>query len=216
MAAGYRSGGVDFDQMFEPGALANWGFRRAGGGPTQYAPRNGIAPRPNTGYRNPNGTDVANDWLPLGSAPPVPGFNGRSYSASAIAPTSSQGTTSATVALIMLADGTWIARRTLAGAGSASGTTTIETGTWLPAGQSPGNFTIRFAPTTDPQITIGNEAPTDVPLSTQRSMSVTAAVPSNSTESRSGTSTVTTYLTRVGAGTTIATFTLGVSAIGWQ
>lgn len=218
MAAGYRSGGVDFDQMFEPGALANWGFRRAGGGPTQYAPRNGIPPRPNTGYRNPNGTDVSNDWLPLGSAPPMPGFNGRSYSASALAPTNQTGNTSATVTLTLNTNGTWIATRSIAGGGGGTnGTFTIESGTWLPSGASVSDFSVLFTYSGDTsQTTVNNGASSSVGFGTNRAFSLNATVLANSIQNNSGVITLYVHLTRNGAGTTIAQVTLGASAVGWQ
>lgn len=218
MATGYRvAGGVDFDQLFEPGGLAIWGFRRAGGGPCQFAPRSGLPPRPNTGYRQSNGLDVSDAWLPVGSAPPMPGFNGRSYAANALAPTNQTGTTSATIRLEMLSNGNWQVSRSIAGSGGGNGTTVIETGTWLPAGQSAGEYLVAFTYSGDTsQAQVGNGAPTSEWLSTTRSFGLTTSVRANSIEHNQSQITLYVHLTRNGAGTTIAFTNLASSAVGWQ
>lgn len=214
MAAGYRNAaGVDFDDLFEAGATAATNFRRSDGTALRYAARGTVPKGPNVGYRLANGTDLSNLWLPKGSAPPVPGFNGATYEGFAAAPSGATGTTSATVRLTFLPDGTWVVDRTIAGSATGNGVTTLATGTWLPAGQSASNYTVRFAATGSGG-TESNGATTAQAITAARTFSLQASVNSATTNLQVASRTVTASLTRTGAGTSAATCTLDVEAQG--
>lgn len=213
MASGYRnSAGVDFDNLFEPGAVTAPGFRRSDGSLLAYAARGSVPKGPNVGFRDAGGSDLSNLWLPVGSGPPAPGFAGKSYSANAIAPTGATGTTSGTVTLSLSPDGTWRAERALANA-VTPGTTVLESGTWLPAGQSAADYTIQFTPSAGTgNGTVTNGAASPMSLAQFRSIALRCSVGATSGQDLSDSRAVNFVLARTGGGASSGVFTLTASA----
>ena len=216
MVVGYRnSAGVDFDNLFQPGSTQAPGFRKSDGTNLRYAPRGTTTKIPNVGYRDDSGSDLSNLWMAKGLAPPVPGFDGKTYATSAQAPTGQTGNTSATLRLTMNANGTWQITSTRSGSFN-NGTTTLDSGTWLPAGGSAADYTVRFAFTGGTgQGTTGNSAPTDSVLTTTRSASLEVSVPAASATDLSDNRGLTAVLTRVGGGSSTALCSISVSAVGY-
>lgn len=212
MASGYsNAAGVDFDDLFQPGTVAAPQFERSNGMALQYAARGSVAKIPNVGYQDSSGTDLSELWLPAGAAPPVPGFDGASYSALAVA-LPGPGNTTATLLLRMSNDGTWDVTRTLAGTDN-SGDTTLASGTWLPAGGSVSDYAVRFDVSAGTGLgVVSNGAPTNASLSTTRTVSLAVSVPSSSLDDKQDTRTVTATLLRTGAGASAATCQLSCTA----
>lgn len=214
MTSGYRNAaGVDFDSLFQAGTVAATGFRRAGGGTLQYAARGSATKVADVGFRTAAGVDLSELWLPLGAAPPVPGFNGETYVHVAQAPSGGTATVSSTVTLQMNSNGTWAVIGTRSGS-TNPGTTTLASGTWLPSGQSAADYTIQFIETAGGGGSVVNGASTAQVLSTSRSFQVTCAVDGSSTNIESGSRTISAQLVRIGAGGSAATVTLTATAIG--
>ncbi|HHA2841072.1 TPA: hypothetical protein ACOD94_000835 [Stenotrophomonas maltophilia] len=95
MPSGYRSSGVDFDDLFDPyveGPLAQDSGRRIGGGDLsrRYAHIQYGSKRADVGHRI-NGMDVSNLWAARGTASYRPPFHGKDYSAGNGAKTNSFG-----------------------------------------------------------------------------------------------------------------------------
>lgn len=70
MATGYRSGGVDFDDLFDPDVMGSGpavAGMRSGGAPLKYAALSYGSKRADVGYRQ-NGHDVSNLWAAKGTA----------------------------------------------------------------------------------------------------------------------------------------------------
>jgi hypothetical protein len=217
MPTGYRnSAGVDFEDLFEAGSTGAPGFRLSSGSNLAFAARGSAAKIADVGFRDSAGSDLSNLWLPKGSAPPVLGFNGQSYSAEAFAPTDFMGTTSGTLTLNMLANGTWSIVRNISGSGTGNGTTTLASGTWLPSGQSASNYEVQFNASGSGNATISNGAPSYANLGTNRSITLTASVPSASAQFQGGVRSITALLRAIGASASGSTCTFTVGAQGWQ
>lgn len=70
MASGYRSGGVDFDDLFDPDVMGDGPSAaglRSGGTPLKYAALAYGSKRADVGYRQ-GGSDVSNLWAAKGTA----------------------------------------------------------------------------------------------------------------------------------------------------
>lgn len=216
MAVGYRnSAGVDFDDLFQPGTTQATGFRKSDGADLRYEPRGTTAKIPDVGYRDSLGSDLSNLWMAKGLAPPVPGFDGKTYRSSASAPTGATGNTSAEIRLTMNFDGTWAVRAVRVNAVDA-GTVILASGVWLPAGASPGDFTVQYAVgsgTGEGIVTNGAAVPSS--LSSSRTVSLTSVVLSASSNVTADERYVTTTLTRVGGGSSTALTLIGASAAGF-
>lgn len=144
MAAGYRSGGVDFDDLFDPDVMGDGPSAaglRSGGVPLKYAARAYGAKRADVGYRQ-GGTDVSNLWAAKGTAQYViPGLDGKVLSAIDQAFTAQQDVF-AEVSVTLTAAGAWqVAGQTSQGSASQPAPTS---GTWLPSGQSGADYDVRF------------------------------------------------------------------------
>lgn len=101
MPSGYRSGGMDFDDLFQPyagGAASIASGLRVGGVDLnqRYAPIQGGAKRADVGYRV-GGVDVSNLWAAKGTASSGLAINGKSYTAK---PTTAGAVSSATLQFI--------------------------------------------------------------------------------------------------------------------
>lgn len=212
MPSGARFNGVDFDDIFEPGAVvASSSLIRRGGGPLQYAARGSVPKYQNVGLRV-GGSDVSNLWLPKGSAPPTPGFDGQTYAVKALALLQATGNTSAQVWLRLRPDGTWIAEGEQQNSANP-GLRTLASGVWLPAGHTAADYTVQFTVATGSGTgAITNGAPIPSSLSTERSVSLRSEVGAQSGQIADATRPVNVILTRVGGGSTGASITLETEA----
>lgn len=216
MAVGYRNNaGFDFDALFQPGDLQAPGFRKADGTNLRYAARGATPKITDVGYRDALGSDLSNLWMAKGLAPPVPGFDGKTYNAMAQAPAGQVGDVAARVRLVMNQNGTWQITSTRTGS-TNNGTTTLDSGVWLPAGSSAADFTVRYTLTGGTGYgTVVNTAPSDTPLTSAQTASLTVAVPASSelfTDER----TLTVVLTRVGGASATAVCYFSASAVGFN
>lgn len=217
MAVGYRnSAGTDFDTLFQPGTTQAAGFRKTDGTNLRYAPRGTTPKVPDVGYRDENGSDLSNLWMARQTAPPPPGFNGGFYDCQAQAPTNQTGSTSASLLIVMRPTGVWEVIASKVGA-FGEGTEVLASGIWLPTGTTAGQYTVRFAVDAGTgQGTVSNSAPAATSLASTQSVQLEALVPASSSQIRTDMRTVTTTLTRVGSGSSVATTSLSVSAAGWR
>ncbi|WP_157836428.1 hypothetical protein [Xanthomonas sp. SHU 308] len=140
MTAGYRSGGVDFDDLFDPyvqGDFARDCGMRSGGIDLsrRYAPIAFGGKRADVGYRS-GGVDVSNLWAAKGTARYSLGFDGRSYQRGITALSGQTGTITASISLSLGSDGRWVV--------DGTGTGSTESGSWLPPGSNAGDFEVQF------------------------------------------------------------------------
>ncbi|MCU1000760.1 MULTISPECIES: hypothetical protein [Stenotrophomonas] len=218
MASGYRSSGIDFDDLFDPyveGPMAQDSGRRVGGTDLsrRYAHIQYGSKRADVGYRV-GGMDVSNLWAARGSATYRLPFHGQAFSASNGAKTNSSGSASASISIDMLSDGNYSIRRSVNGGGNSSNTV-VASGRWLPAGANPSEYDVRFSAGNPGAASFGTSAPSFVSLATSRSASVSISVPAASTSYERAAVAVNVHLRRAGGNEQISTFTASVSASGW-
>lgn len=206
MPSGYRSGGVDFDDLFDPfvqGPTSVATGRRIAGVDLsyRYAHIQYGAKRADVGYRV-NGTDLSNLWAAKGTAVYSLPINGREY-------TRSRGRGGASLAFNMLSNGTYSIVNDLG--------TVLDSGSWLPAGDAVASYSCKFSQsgfTNGLDIgggndTYTNEAPAASALTTSRSFTAGAvATTINTNASNIGTVTMQLYKSGVLRSTTSISFQL--------
>ncbi|WP_165710231.1 hypothetical protein [Stenotrophomonas maltophilia] len=218
MPSGYRSSGVDFDDLFDPyveGPLAQDSGRRIGGGDLsrRYAHIQYGSKRADVGHRI-NGMDVSNLWAARGSATYRLPFHGKGYSASNGAKTNSTGSVSATVSILMYADGTYAIRTGVAGGGNG-GSSVAASGQWLPAGASVSEYEVQITGSSPAKASFSTSAPSFVPASAAPSAGVSISVPARSASYESDSISISVALRRAGGIAQVSTFSASVSASGW-
>lgn len=212
MAKGIRSGGYDFDDLFDPDVIGDGPSvpnLRSGGAPLRYAALKYGQRRGDVGYRQ-DGVDVANFWAAKGTAIYKLGFDGILISAANGAKTNSTGNTNATALLWMHANGTWEARRSATGGGNNSNTV-VASGTWIDPGAGVGEYLVLFEQLSGSAVSgLGW-----YDLTASRAASLGVSVPSQSTEFVEQSATVKATLRRNGIDIRTAVFTLSAQANGW-
>ena len=112
-------------------------------------------------------------------------------------------------------NGTWQITSTRSGSFN-NGTTTLDSGTWLPAGGSAADYTVRYAFTGGTgQGTTVNSAPSDTALTATQTASLNVTVPAASAGDLTDGRGLTAVLTRVGGGSSTALCSVNVSAVGY-
>ncbi|HGM6067442.1 TPA: hypothetical protein ACKP39_004329 [Stenotrophomonas maltophilia] len=218
MASGYRSGGTDFDDLFDPyveGPLAQDSGRRVGGTDLsrRYAHIQYGSKRADVGHRI-GGMDVSNLWAARGSASYRLPFHGQGYSAGNSAKTNSSGSASASISIDMLSDGNYSIRRSITGGGNNSNSV-LASGRWLPGGASASDYDVQFSSGSPGAANFGTSAPSFVSLASPQSARVSINVPAKSTSYESASVAVNVHLRRAGGNAQVSTFTASVSASGW-
>ncbi|MDV3513152.1 hypothetical protein [Stenotrophomonas sp. C1657] len=218
MASGYRSAGVDFDDLFDPyleGPVAQDCGLRVGGTDLsrRYAHIQYGSKRGDVGYRV-GGMDVSNLWAARGSATYRLPFHGQGYSAGNGAKTNSTGTVSATVSILMSADGSYSIRTGIAGGGNG-GNSVVASGQWLPAGASVSEYEIQITGSSPTKASFSTSAPSFVPASAAPSAGVSISVPAKSASYESDSVSISVALRRAGGNAQVSTFIASVSASGW-
>ena len=181
MPVGLRFNGLDFDDLFDPGALvASPLLKRADGGPLQYAARGAVPKRADVGLRV-DGSDVSNLWLPKGSAPPplpIPAVN-----AIAGAKTGTSGNVTARIVVTIANGGTYSVNTEYVNANETGAV--IASGTWVLAGTTVGDYEVQFVGTSAAPGVVSNDAPSYVSCTTSRTFTFSVSVPAASTQNRS-------------------------------
>lgn len=160
MASGYRSGGVDFDDLFDPyvsGTKSIITGRRVNGVDLRdrYAPLSVGSKRANVGHRV-GGVDVSNLWAAKGTAQySIAGLQGKVLSAVGSALTSGTSA-SAVVSVSIRNDGTW----SVSGGNNLGNVpqSSPTSGTWVRPGASPADFDFRLRVTSTGDATATNSA----------------------------------------------------------
>lgn len=218
MASGYSSSDVDLDELFDPyveGPFANDSGLRLGGSDLsrRYAHIQYGSKRGDVGYCV-GGTDVSNLWAARGSATYRLPFHGQGYSAGNGAKTNSTGTVSATVSILMSADGSYSIRTGIAGGGNG-GNSVVASGQWLPAGASVSEYEIQITGSSPTKASFSTSAPSFVPASAAPSAGVSISVPAQSANYESDSVSISVALRRAGGNAQVSTFSASVSASGW-
>ena len=218
MASGYRSAGVDFDDLFDPyveGPTAQDCGLRVGGTDLsrRYAHIQYGSKRGDVGYRV-GGMDVTNLWAARGSASYRLPFHGQGYSAGNSAKTDSSGSASASVSIDMLSDGNYSIRRSVTGGGNNSNTV-VASGRWLPAGASASEYDVQFSVSNQGAAYFSNSAPSFASLASTQSAGVSISVPARSTSFESASTSINVHLRRAGGNAQVSSFSASVSASGW-
>jgi hypothetical protein len=134
--SGYRTNGIDFDDIFDPDVI--------GDGPTAGLSVNGVPIKyAHIQYGSKHadviytyaGSDVTNRWAAKGTAVYALPINNGQYTAN------SQTRGTARIRFALLADGTYQVRRTT---GADATSVVVASGTWLPANDSVGNWTVAY------------------------------------------------------------------------
>ncbi|QNH13095.1 hypothetical protein [Xanthomonas sp. SI] len=209
MASGYRSGGVDFDDLFEAGTSGTAvPSARSGGVPLRYAALGSSAKRPDVGYRY-NGSDVSNLWLPKGAGVGSLPINGQNFSIGETVPNLATG--SCAITFRANPDGTFAVTPVRSHGGNGA----VTTGSWLPSGSSASDFQIQFEATaaSGTAATITNEASAYQALTTARAITAALGPYGSSAGSRDSVTSITIRIKRVSSGSvgvTTVTFSLAV------
>jgi len=211
MARGFRSAGIDFDDLFDwdvigdgptvPNLRSNGGLRYAA---LKYGQK-----RADVGYRQ-DGVDVSNLWAAKGTAVYKLGLDGMGLVSGNSAKTNSSGTTSATCIVYFEADGSWQGRELVAGGGN-SGNRQVRAGTWIDPGAGAGEYEILFE-------LLSGTAPNGLgrySLTQQRTCSIAASVTSASANFQERSCTVKASLIRNGVTVRTGVFSMYSSASGW-
>lgn len=215
MASGYRHGGVDFDDLFDPDILGNGpaadGYR-ANGQPLRYAHVQYGQRRADVGYRV-GGQDVATMWATKGTATYTMPFHGKGFSSGNQARTNSRDSCNASISLAFQPDGTYAVHSSIAGGGNG-GSSLADWGRWLTGSTSPGEYEIQIVAADVGQASFGTTAPGFVSMTSAQSASVTISVPSASAQFLSEAVRVR-CLVRRGGLVQESVLIAGVSASGW-
>jgi len=127
MAKGIRSGGYDFDDLFDPDVKGDGPSvpnLRSGGAPLRYAAIKYGQKRADVGYRQ-DGVDVSNFWAAKGTARYALPINGQHFSAGYSAPTNQSGSAFVNLSVILYNNGTYVVLR-----GDRYGNAQLASGTW--------------------------------------------------------------------------------------
>lgn len=218
MPSGYRSGGVDFDELFDPDVMGNGptapGYR-ANGQALRYAHIQYGSKGPDVGRRE-GGVDISNKWARKGSAVYALGFNGKGYSATSSAPTDGTQNPTARLSLTINSNGTWQISRTVLGSIGGNGGVTLETGSWLPSGHSAGDYQVQFSGSASGGGSVNNGAATPQSCATSRTFSLEASVAAASADLIDTSISLQCTMTRVSAGTTTnSTCSFNCRALGY-
>lgn len=215
MAKGARSGGIDFDDLFDPDIIGDGPSvpnLRSGGTPLRYAKLSYGTKRADVGYRQ-SGVDVSNLWAAKGTARYALPINGQTFSAGYQSPTNEQGTAFATITVVLSNNGTYSVLR-----GFRTGTTTIASGTWHTFGGVPTDFDVRMIAQDVSGSAAGGYVDTGY-LNGGASASRSVSVQSNSVQEKEGIGRIRVIISRKNQGdggivsdTTVNTI---VSAAGW-
>jgi hypothetical protein len=216
VAKNILSGGVDFDDLFDPdivgdGPAATW--ITSAGVALKYAALSYGSKRADVGWRNSAGVDVTNLWAAKGTAVyNIAGLHGKNLNASDAALTS-QPNVSATVQVNINNNGTWSVT-----GGNSKGSVAQPaptSGTWLPAGASVADFQVQFV-VSNVGGTVTNGAAAYAACSTSRGVShALPTISANNSTERQANATITINLKRISTGsvstTTVTTdlFTAG-------
>jgi hypothetical protein len=210
MAKGYRNGGWDFDDLFDPDATGDGptvANLRTNGVALRYAALRYGTKRADVGYRQ-NGVDVSNLWAAKGTAVYSLPFNGRGYSAAVSALSGQTGTVGSSVSLSINSNGTWV----IGGGPNFNGSPT--SGTWLPAGLSAADHEVRFIISGNTGGAV-NGAPNFASCSVSRGCGVRAQVRADSIEYVENSIDVQCQLRRISTGAiTTTSCSLFASALG--
>lgn len=175
MATGIRSGGVDFDDLFDPdtvgdGPVAAW--LESGGVALKYARLAYGSKRADVGYRSSAGVDVSNLWAAKGTASYViAGLDGKVVSVGEVAATR-QEVVNASAEVNLLNNGTWSTT-----GGTSNGPADIpepDSGPWNTHGGVASDYDVQFDVTdsghADRQVS--NGAPAWASLGSTRDVSI--------------------------------------------
>lgn len=214
MASGYRVNGVDFDDLFDPDVMGNGpaapGFR-ANGQPLRYAHIQYGSKGPNVGRRQ-AGVDISTLWARKGSAVYTLPFNGKSFAANSAAPTNATGTATASITLTLQSDGTYRIDRS---GNFGSGQLLLESGVWLPTGQSVADYEVMYSTSSPGEASIGNAAPGFSSLTVSRALSATVTTPAVRGQYKEAA--VAFYVDmRRGGAVSRSILNVGVAAAGWE
>lgn len=220
MAKGYRTSGVDFDDLFDPDVMGDGpsvGNLRMNGGALRYAALKYGAKRADVGYRQ-DGIDVSNLWAAKGTAVYViAGLHGKHLYASDGALTN-QPRVSAQTYVSLSNNGTWsVGGATSRGSFPQNASTS---GTWLPNGAAVGDYQVQFVVTAGGtgQQTVSNGAPAYAAVTTPRSVTLSLpSVDAANTDLRTGSADVIINLRRISTGSVSTTrLSMDIDTLGYQ
>lgn len=212
MAKGFTSGGVDFDDLFDPDVVGDGpsaSFLTSGGVALKYAALAYGTKRADVGFRNSSGVDVSNLWAAKGTAIYKLGFDGKSYSAAGIS--GPDGESFGKVKISLFTDGTWTVQRSTRQSPSWS---VVDSGVWLPAGGTAADYSVKFSHvdsgTNPADLDVTNDAATYQGLGITRE--ITFLISGAVDDVKSASSSVTASLLRPGGVASDSTANVFVSA----
>ncbi|HDS1300831.1 MULTISPECIES: hypothetical protein [Stenotrophomonas maltophilia group] len=218
MPSGYRSSGIDFDDLFDPyveGPQAQDSSRRIGGTDLsrRYAHIQYGSKRADVGHRI-NGMDVSNLWAARGTASYRLPFHGKDYSAGNGAKTNSFGDVTASVQISLLSDGNFTVHSNSYGGGNDA-TAQVDSGRWAPAGANPGQYEVQFTAGNTGAASFSTSAPSFSSLATSRLATVSISIPAASSMYESVTVEIAVHLRRSGSPAQVSTVYANVAVSGW-
>lgn len=218
MPSGYRSSGVDFDDLFDPyveGPLAQDSGRRIGGTDLtrRYAHIQYGSKRADVGHRI-NGMDVSNLWAARGSASYRLPFHGQDYSSGNGAKSNSSGSVTAEVQISLLSDGNFTVYCNSYGGGNDA-IDRAAAGRWAPSGANPRDYEVQFTASDARPASFSTNAPSFSSLAESRSATVSISVPAASLSNERATVEIAVHLRRSGGSVQVSTVFATVAVAGW-
>lgn len=218
MPSGYRSSGVDFDDLFDPyveGPMAQSSGRRIGNTDLsrRYAHIQYGSKRADVGHRI-NGMDLSNLWAARSTASYRLPFHGQSYTSGNGAKSNSTGSVTAEVRISLLPDGNFTIHCNSYGGGNDS-FDQVAAGRWIPSGANPHEYEVQFTAGDARPASFSTNASLFSPLADSRSATVSISVPAASLSSERATVEVSVHLRRSGGPAQVSTVFATVAAAGW-
>jgi len=217
MTSGFRSQGVDFDDLFDADVMGDGptagGLRRPGGTALRYAHVRYGQKRADVSYRI-GGQDVSNLWAAKGTAAYTLPINGQLFSAHNQSRTNSSGSAVGTVTFVIDSDGRYRILQNTTGGGNNYASDPVI-GTWLPAGATVGQYDVQFEAANVGAASISNGAPSYAPCTSSRSIAASVSVPAASLDNVSAEVTLIIRLRRSNGASSTTQIIARVGASGW-
>ncbi|MBD9478521.1 hypothetical protein [Pseudoxanthomonas sp. PXM02] len=208
MAKNIRSGGVDFDDLFDPDVMGDGPsatFLKSGGVPLKYAALSYGTKRADVGYRDSADVDVSNLWAAKGTALYSLPINGQRYRVSNIVPPGQQGSAACRFRLTDTGEYRVIRTRTHGAA------LPDIVGTFVPAGSVAADFRVRYTLTHTGGSVVGqaaNTAPVFSAIGATTDVTVSVGPSGPSSGTRNSFDTILIEIQRIATGALVSSTTI--------
>jgi hypothetical protein len=208
MAKNILSGGVDFDDLFDPDVQGDGpaaSFLTSGTVPLKYAALTYGSKRADVGYKNNAGVDVSNLWAAKGTAVYSLPINGQRFGVTEVVPPGQQGSASCRFRLTDTGEYRVIRSR-------SHGVPIADVvGTFVPPGSVAADFRVRYTITRTGGSAVGaitNTAPSFVAIGATTDVTVVVGPSGPASGTRNSFETVVIEIQRIATGAVVSTTTI--------